>query len=82
LIGIIGTVVGNVLALIISYVLEHYKIITLPEEIYYMDRIPIKSSPEIFIIVSIAAIIITFLSTLYPSKKASRLNPAEALRNE
>jgi lipoprotein-releasing system permease protein len=82
LIGIIGTVVGNVLALIISYVLEHYKIITLPEEIYYMDRIPIKSSPEIFVIVSIAAIIITFLSTLYPSKKASRLNPAEALRNE
>jgi lipoprotein-releasing system permease protein len=47
-----------------------------------MDRIPIKITPEIFIIVSIAAILITFVSTLYPSKKASRLNPAEALRNE
>jgi lipoprotein-releasing system permease protein len=82
LIGLIGTIIGNVLALIISFVLERYKIITLPEEIYYMDRIPIKISPEIFVIVSIAAILITFLSTLYPSRKASRLNPAEALRNE
>lgn len=82
LIGLIGTIIGNILALIISFVLEHYKIITLPEEIYYMDRIPIKITPEIFIIVSIAAILITFVSTLYPSKKASRLNPAEALRNE
>lgn len=82
LIGLIGTFIGNVLALIISFILEHYKIITLPEEIYYMDRIPIKITPEIFVIVSVAAIFITFVATLYPSKKASRLNPAEALRNE
>jgi lipoprotein-releasing system permease protein len=82
LIGLIGTIIGNLLALVISFILERYRIITLPEEIYYMDRIPIKIAPEIFVIVSIAAILITFLSTLYPSRKASRLNPAEALRNE
>jgi lipoprotein-releasing system permease protein len=82
LIGAAGVVIGNILAIIACYILENYKLITLPEDIYYMDRIPIKIVPEIFLIVSISAMIITYISTLYPSKRASRINPAEALKNE
>ncbi|MDY6821765.1 MAG: FtsX-like permease family protein, partial [Deferribacterota bacterium] len=82
LIGVIGTVIGNILAFLVSFMLERYKIISLPEEIYYIDKIPIKITPEIFLIVSASTIIITFLATLYPSQRASKLNPSQVLRNE
>ena len=81
-IGTVGILVGNVIGYIICYILENYKIISLPEDIYYMDRIPVKIVPEVFLLVSISAIVITFLSSIIPSIHASKLDPIEALRNE
>lgn len=81
-IGVVGVLIGNIIGYIICYILENYKIISLPEDIYYMDRIPVKIVPEVFLIVSISAILITFLSSIVPSIHASKLDPIEALRNE
>lgn len=82
MIGVAGTVIGNVIAYVICYVLENYKIISLPEDVYFMDRIPVKIVPEVFLIVSISAIVITYLSSLVPSIHAAKFDPIEALRNE
>ena len=82
MIGIFGTVIGNVLAYVICFILKNYKIISLPEDIYFLDSIPIKITPDVFILVTIAAILITLLSCIYPSIQATREDPVEALRNE
>jgi lipoprotein-releasing system permease protein len=82
IIGVVGTLIGDVLALLICVILKKYKIISLPKDVYFMDRIPVEIVPEVFIIVTISAVLITYLSALYPAKQASKMDPISALRNE
>lgn len=82
IIGLVGIVIGNIIGYIICYLLKNYKIVSLPEDVYFMDRIPVKIVPEVFLLVSVLAIVITFISSIVPSIHASRLDPIEALRNE
>lgn len=82
IIGIVGTLVGDILAYLICIVIKKYKIISLPKDIYFMDRIPVEIVPEVFLIVTAAAIIITYLSALYPARQGAKMDPIAALRNE
>lgn len=79
-IGAIGTLLGTVLGISGSLLLKHYEFIELPGDVYYFTSLPVQL--ELFDILSIigAALVICFLSTLYPAHKASRLNPVEAIR--
>ncbi len=81
-IGIIGTGLGLLFGYIICLLLKQYQFISLPKDVYYIDTLPVTMRPEIFLIVAIAAIIVSFLATIYPSYKASKLPPAETLRYE
>jgi lipoprotein-releasing system permease protein len=81
-IGLVGTILGNAAAFVICFVLERYKIISLPEDVYYMDRIPVKMVPEVFAFVTICALIITYVSSIFPASQAAKTDPIEALRNE
>jgi len=78
-IGLTGTVIGSGLGLFISYLLKAYDIIKLPANIYYLSSIPVELDGRDFIYVVSAAIVLTFLASLYPSWRASRLDPVEAL---
>lgn len=82
MIGVVGTILGDILALIICLIIKNYKIISLPKDVYFMDRIPVEIVPEVFVIVTIAAILITYLSSLYPAKQGAKMDPIAALRNE
>lgn len=82
LIGLIGTILGIIGGFILSYILNTYQIIKLPPDIYYLSHLPVKMKPFDFIVVSVSAIIISFLSTIYPALQAARLNPVEPLRYE
>jgi lipoprotein-releasing system permease protein len=82
LIGLLGTLVGLSGGWLISYLLDAYQIIKLPPDIYYLSHLPAKIKPIDFVAVSVSAIIISFLATLYPAWQAARLSPIEPLRYE
>ena len=80
IIGAIGTTLGAVGGWAISTVLDRYRLIRLDMEVYQIPYVPFTIEPFDFAIVIISAMLICFLATLYPSRQASRLDPAEALR--
>ncbi|KJR43594.1 lipoprotein releasing system transmembrane protein LolC/E family [Candidatus Magnetoovum chiemensis] len=81
-IGIIGTIAGVTLGGAICYALNEYELIKLPGDVYYLTYLPAKMNIYDFLTVSVSAVAISFLSTLYPAYRASRLNPIEPLRFE
>jgi len=81
-IGIFGALIGSVSGYTICEVIRRYKIIKLPEDIYYISTLPVKISIfDIFLVASVTTVI-CILSTLYPSYKASKIDPVETLRYE
>jgi lipoprotein-releasing system permease protein len=82
LIGAIGTAAGYALGLGISYCLQTYQFIQLPQDIYYLDHLPIQLAAIDLTWIGIAALGLCFLATLYPASRAAKLEPARVLRYE
>lgn len=82
LIGLIGTAIGLTGGYVLSHILNTYQIIKLPADVYYLSHLPVKIKPLDFAVVSLSAILISFLSTIYPAWQAAKLNPVEPLRYE
>jgi lipoprotein-releasing system permease protein len=82
LVGLVGTVAGLASGLGLCHLLGRYKFISLPSDVYYISTLPVRVEVMDVWFVAAAAVIISFLATLYPSWYASRLNPVEALRYE
>jgi len=80
MVTIIGTVIGCVCGLTLSWAIDHYKLISLPADVYFIENLPVKIDPLDFVIVALATILIGFLATLYPSSRAARQMPVEAIR--
>ena len=82
LIGFIGTAIGMTGGYVLGNIIHNYEIIKLPADVYYLSKLPVKMKLTDFIVVSFSAVAISFLSTLYPSYYAAKLNPVESLRYE
>lgn len=90
LIGVLGTVLGLIGGMLLAYnvgevvafIEQLFSVQFLSQEVYYISEIP--SDPQFDDIVTVAAVsfTLTLLATLYPSYRASKVNPAEALRYE
>jgi lipoprotein-releasing system permease protein len=79
-IGLVGTAVGAAGGYGLSYVLDRYRLIRVPMDVYQVSYVPFTIQPFDFALVIVAAVLICFLATIYPSRQASRLDPAVALR--
>ncbi|MFP4571513.1 MAG: lipoprotein-releasing ABC transporter permease subunit [Desulfobacterales bacterium] len=79
-IGGIGTIIGTTLGIAGCFVLEKYQFVDLPGDVYYFTTLPVQVQFLDIAMIVAAAMAICFLATLYPARKASRLNPVEALR--
>ena len=82
IIGVIGTIVGAVGGAALAYLLDRYRVITIPGDIYQVSYLPFKLTTGDFVAVVIGAVIVCFVATLYPSRQAANLDPAQALRYE
>jgi lipoprotein-releasing system permease protein len=90
IVGLVGTFLGCIAGLAIALNLQkisifvekvfHFKI--LPGDVYYLSELPSKVNYSDVVTIVIGTLLICFLSTIYPSLRASRLDPAEALRYE
>lgn len=77
-IGVGGSALGMILAGIISFVLERYPFIDLPEP-YFLKSLPVHYSPAVYTTVCLAAIAICLVAGLYPAFIASRVAPTEGI---
>ena len=85
LVGVVGTLAGIGLGMAVSYILTRYKLVSFgPEiaEVYFVSSIPFVTRWQDVATIGVFAISISFLSTLFPSMRAARLNPIDALRHE
>jgi len=90
IIGVIGTILGVIAGLlvalnlepIISFIQRITGLNFFSKDIYYLDHFPSLVVPSDVVLISVTAVLISFIATLYPSWQASRMLPAEALRYE
>lgn len=82
IIGTVGTAIGAAGGLALCYVLDHYRLIKIPMDVYQVSYVPFVVLPLDFAVVIVSSIVICFVATLYPSRQASRLDPVQALRFE
>jgi len=82
LIGTSGTLLGLLGGFILCSLLKKYQFIELPRDVYYISTLPVKMEALDVGMIALAAILISLLATLYPSRQAAKLDPAEALRYE
>ncbi len=90
IIGIIGTLIGVVagvllasnIAVVVPFLEHTFHFHILSSEVYYISELPSDLHWRDVISVAVVALVLAFVATIYPSWRASRVNPAEALRYE
>jgi len=90
MIGVIGTVLGAVFGILVALNIETivpfienlFSVQFLAKDVYYISDLPSDLAWSDVSTIVVVSFILSLLATLYPSYKASRINPAEALRYE
>ncbi|HSM08415.1 MAG TPA: ABC transporter permease [Gemmatimonadota bacterium] len=81
-IGLIGTALGLLTGIGLAWLLDTYEFITLPGDVYFIDRLPVDIDPIDVGIIALASLAISLLATIYPSRQAARYTPVEAIRHD
>ena len=81
-IGVVGALIGSVTGYVLCAIIQHTKLIKLPEDVYYITTLPAKISIVDVAFIAVVTMVICVLSTIYPSYKAAKIDPVETLRYE
>jgi lipoprotein-releasing system permease protein len=82
LIGVAGSALGLIAGYTICYVANRYRLIPLDETVYALSFVPFESNPFDGLWIAAAAVAVSFVATIYPARKATRITPVEVLRYE
>ena len=82
LIGGLGTLIGEVIGVAVAVAGEKYKLISLPQDVYYIDHLPFLLTPFDCVLIGVTAVLLATMASVYPAKKASKMNIVEVLRRE
>ena len=82
LIGIVGSAIGLAVGYTLCYFADKYRWVRLDETVYSLSFVPFEARWVDGLWVAAAAILVSFLATIYPARNATRIVPAEILRYE
>lgn len=82
IIGFFGTFIGSLISVILAFLQNNYKIIGVPEDIYFMNFIPIDIDFKQILMISLISLIVSSLVSYWPSSRSSKIPPSEALKYE
>ena len=80
-VGAIGAVAGVLLGLVTCFIGNHYKLVSLPADVYSISNVPLIARPGEMLLAALIAFALSVLATIYPARAASRMRPVEALRD-
>lgn len=81
ILGLAGVIIGSVLGYVASLMIASYTIPVPPEMYFGMDHLPIVIVPENFVTAGVFAMVINLIAGAYPARRASRMNPVEAIQS-
>jgi len=82
MVGVSGTTLGTIGGFVLCSLLREYKFIELPNVVYGIKKLPVNVATFDVVMIALAAVVLSLVATLYPSRQAAKLDPAEALRYE
>ena len=80
-VGAIGATAGVVIGFIACVLGNHYKLVSLPADVYSISNVPLIARPSEMFLAALVAFGLSVLATIYPARAASRMRPVEALRD-
>jgi lipoprotein-releasing system permease protein len=80
--GLVGTITGCLIGYVLCWSQLQYRWFSLPSDIYFISALPIEMKILDFVLIGAAGVFLCFIATLYPSWKAAKLDPVQAIRYE
>jgi lipoprotein-releasing system permease protein len=81
-IGVVGTLFGVVLGLAICMLIQKYRFIELPKDVFLISTVPVRIYLSNFLLVGLASLVVCLLASIYPARQAAKLDPVEIIRYE
>jgi lipoprotein-releasing system permease protein len=81
-IGLVGTVLGSALGLVLARLIDSRNIIPLEPSVYFIDHLPVQVNAVDFVVIVAASLMVATLATIYPALQAAALHPVDAIRYE
>ena len=80
-VGAVGAIAGVLVGLAASFIGNHYKLVSLPADVYSISNVPLITRPNEVLLAASIAFALSVLATIYPARAAARMRPVEALRD-
>jgi lipoprotein-releasing system permease protein len=81
-IGVVGTFLGVFLGLTICFLIQQYRFIELPKDVFLISTVPVRIYLSNFLLVAFASLFVCLLASIYPARQAAKLDPVEIIRYE
>jgi len=81
IIGALGTAFGVILGGLACLVGNHYKLVSLPADVYSIGYVPFNAQFRDVLLAALVAFVLSLIATIYPARAAARVRPAEMLRD-
>jgi lipoprotein-releasing system permease protein len=81
-VGVSGVLIGGLTGIVLCLVQDHYRIISLPADIYFVSALPMDLQITDILAITGVALLLCWFSSFYPAKKAAELVPVDAIRSE